>query len=64
MVAQHRVGADLPQHEIRLRKCFAQYAETVCGLASLNPITGKRLDNHVFACSKCNEVQTYVFDRT
>jgi hypothetical protein len=25
---------------------------------------GKRIDNHIFACSKCDETQTYVFDRT
>jgi len=25
---------------------------------------GKRLDHHIFACSKCDEAQTYVFDRT
>jgi hypothetical protein len=25
---------------------------------------GKRLDNHIFACGKCDEIQTYVFDRT
>ncbi len=25
---------------------------------------GKHLDNHIFACSACNEIQTYVFDRT
>jgi hypothetical protein len=25
---------------------------------------GKRLEDHVFACGKCDEIQTYVFDRT
>jgi hypothetical protein len=25
---------------------------------------GKRLDNHIFACSACDEIQIYVFDRT
>jgi C4-type Zn-finger protein len=25
---------------------------------------GKRLDNHIFACSECDEIQTYAFDRT
>ncbi len=25
---------------------------------------GKRIDNHIFACSACKEIQTYVFDRT
>jgi hypothetical protein len=24
----------------------------------------KRLDDHIFACDKCDEAQTYVFDRT
>jgi len=40
----------------------------VCGdclrLAVIEPhYNGKRLDNHIFACSKCDEIQTYVFDR-
>jgi C4-type Zn-finger protein len=40
----------------------------VCGdclrLTVIEPhYNGKRLDNHIFACSKCDEIQTYVFDR-
>jgi hypothetical protein len=38
----------------------------VCGdylrLTVIEPhYNGKRLDNHIFACSKCDEIQTYVF---
>jgi hypothetical protein len=34
-------------------------------LAVIEPhYNGKHLDNHIFACSKCDEIQTYVFDRT
>jgi hypothetical protein len=41
----------------------------VCGdclrLTVVEPhYNGKRLDNHIFACSVCNEIQTYVFDRS
>ena len=41
----------------------------VCGgslrLTVIEPhYNGKRLDNHIFACSKCDEIQTCVFDRT
>ncbi len=41
----------------------------VCGgclrLTVVQPhYNGKRLDNHIFDCSACNEIQTYVFDRT
>jgi hypothetical protein len=41
----------------------------LCGdclrLAVVEPhYNGKRLDRHIFACSACNEIQTYVFDRT
>jgi ribosomal protein L37AE/L43A len=41
----------------------------VCGrclrLTRIEPhYNGKRIDNHIFACSKCDETQTYVFDRT
>jgi hypothetical protein len=40
----------------------------LCGgnlrLTTIEPsYNGKRLDNHIFACSKCDEIQTYVFDR-
>jgi hypothetical protein len=40
----------------------------LCGgnlrLIAIEPsYNGKRLDNHTFACSKCDEIQTYVFDR-
>jgi hypothetical protein len=40
----------------------------VCGgclrLAVIEPqYNGKRLDNHIFACGKCDEMQTYVFER-
>jgi transcription elongation factor Elf1 len=33
-------------------------------LAVVEPHYNKRLEDHVFACGKCDEVQTYVFDRT
>jgi C4-type Zn-finger protein len=38
----------------------------VCGdylrLTVIEPhYNGKCLDNHIFACSKCDEIQTYVF---
>ncbi len=41
----------------------------VCGgslrLTVIEPhYNGKRLDNHIFACRECDEIQTYVFDRT
>jgi hypothetical protein len=41
----------------------------VCGgclrLTVVEPhYSGKRLDNHIFACSACKEIQTYVFNRT
>jgi hypothetical protein len=41
----------------------------VCGgclrLTVVEPhYNGKRIDNHIFACSACKEIQTYVFDRT
>jgi hypothetical protein len=26
--------------------------------------SGKRLDNHIFACGTCDEMQAHVFDRT
>jgi len=33
-------------------------------LAVIEPhYNGKRLDNHIFACGKCDEMQTYVFER-